>query len=407
MNLLDKNLKQHSMKKFLLVFFYCVSTILLSGCWDRVEVNDLAIVTAAAFDKKEDNQIEVTLQLFAPKSLSSGGGQGGGGGGGGNKITYTASDSGKNIADAVSKLQGKLPREIFWGQCKVFIFGEDLAKQGIRGQIDFLLRHPEPREASYIFVGEGKAKVYLDLVPNLERYSAEVIREISNQRVGMQITMKDLDVMLTGFSQAAAIPYLRVGKQKKSDGKTIKYIYIDGSAVFRKDQMIETISESETRGILWLRDEVKGYTISVKIEDEEGLVSLNPVSARVKLIPQIHQDQWKMIVNIDTEGTMVQNETILDFSDPILLKKVERAYQKVIEDRIQEVLKHVQQELKVDVLDFAEIFYRKYPKQLKAVENRWENQFSKVDVDINVQAHIRREGYINAPAAMPAKEVKE
>ena len=393
------------MKKFLLVFFYCVSTILLSGCWDRVEVNDLSIVTAAAFDQTEDNKIELTLQLFAPKSLSSGGGQGGGGGG--NKITYTASDTGENIADAVSKLQGKLPREIFWGQCKVFIFGETLAKQGIRGQLDFLLRHPEPREVANVFVSKGKAKVHLDLVPNLERYSAEVIRKISNQRIGMQTTIRDLDEMLTGVSQAAVIPYLKIGKQKKSDGKTIKYIYIDGSAVFRKDQMIGTITESETRGILWLRNEVQGYTISVKIEDEEGLVSLNPVSARVKLIPQIHQDQWKMIVNIDTEGAIVQNETKLNFLDPTLLKKVESAYQKVIKDRIQDVLNHVHQEMKVDILEFAEIFHRKYPKQLKAVENRWEEQFLKVDVDINVQAHIRREGYINAPAAMPAKEVKE
>ena len=266
----------------------------------------------------------------------------------------------------MSKLQGKLPREIFWGQCKVFIFGENLAKQGIQEQMDFLLRHPQPRERANVFVSEGKAKAHLDLVPNLERYSAEVIRELSNQRIGMQTTIKDLDEMLTGVAQAAVIPYLKIGKQKKSDGKTIKYIYIDGSAVFRKDQMIGTITESETRGILWLRNEMQGYTISVKIEDEEGLVSLNPVSARVKLIPQIHQDQWKMIVNIDTEGAIVQNETKLNFLDPTLLKKVESAYQKVIKNRIQDVLNHVQHKMKVDILEFAEIFHRKYPKQLKA-----------------------------------------
>ena len=94
------------MKKFLLVFFYCVSTILLSGCWDRVEVNDLSIVTAAAFDKTEDNQIELTLQLFAPKSLSSGGGQGGGGGAE-IKLPIPHPIQGRNIADAVSKASRK------------------------------------------------------------------------------------------------------------------------------------------------------------------------------------------------------------------------------------------------------------------------------------------------------------
>ena len=41
--------------------------------------------------------------------------------------------------------------------------------------------------------------------------------------------------------------------------------------------MVGTISEAETRGVLWLRDKIEGYTVSVEIEGEEGLVSLNPV----------------------------------------------------------------------------------------------------------------------------------
>ena len=40
-----------------------------------MEINDLAIVTAAAIDATDDNQIELSLQVFIPKSLSSGGGQ--------------------------------------------------------------------------------------------------------------------------------------------------------------------------------------------------------------------------------------------------------------------------------------------------------------------------------------------
>ena len=73
---------------------------------------------------------------------------------------------------------------------------------------------------------------------------------------------------------------------------------------------------------------LKDIPLVSKLKDVEGLVSLNPVSARVDLIPQIHDEKWKMTVNVDTEGAIVQNETNLDFSDPKLLKKVESAYQK-------------------------------------------------------------------------------
>ena len=151
---------QDDFTKFLFLVF-SFSLPLVSGCWDRVEINDLAIVTAAAIEKKENDQIELSIQVFVPKSLSSGGGQGGAGGG--SKITYTASETGKNIADALSKIQGKFPREIFWGQCKVFIFGEKVAKEGIQEQMDFLLRHPEPRGRAYVYISEGKAKPILEI----------------------------------------------------------------------------------------------------------------------------------------------------------------------------------------------------------------------------------------------------
>jgi len=398
-----KGMNLYLMKRILLLFFTCLSILVLSGCWDRVEVNDLAIVTGAGIDKSDNNQIELSLQIFIPKTLGSGGGQTGGSGGG--KMTVTASHTGKNIADALSRLQGILPREVFWGQCKVFIIEEALAKQGIQDQMDFLLRHPEPRGRAYIYISEGKSKAILENVPNLERYSAEVLREITNYRIGMQTTIQDVDDMLTGVTQAVAIPHVKVSALP-SEGKPIKYVHIEGTAVFDKDQMVGTISEAETRGVLWLRNEIKGYTVNVEIEEEEGLVSLNPVAARVRLTPQIKGEKLKMIVDVDTEGTIVQNETNINFHDPKLLKKVEHAYENSIKTRIEDALEELQHELHVDIVGFSKEFYRKYPKEWKKIENHWSERFSEMDVTINVKAHIRRDGYINEPGALSKEEVR-
>ncbi len=65
------------MKNALLLLVICGTTPFLSGCWDRIEITDLAIVTAAAIDKKGNNQIELSVQVFIPSSISSRGGQGG------------------------------------------------------------------------------------------------------------------------------------------------------------------------------------------------------------------------------------------------------------------------------------------------------------------------------------------
>ena len=171
--------------------------------------------------------------------------------------------------------------------------------------------------------------------------------------------------------------------------------------------MIGKMSEKATRGILWLRDEMEAYTVSVKPKGVSGEISLNPVSAHVKLVPQIQNEKWKMLVKIDTEGAVVENGTNLLISSPESIKTVEKAFQKAIKKRIELALQEAQHKMKADILGFGEEFHRKYPKQWKQNENRWDQVYPEVEVKIDVEAHVRRQGYITQPGGMPEKEVKE
>ena len=68
---------------------------ILSGCWSRIEVNDLAFVTAAGIDKMEDGKIRLALQVAIPRMLSAAG-QGGFGGekGIGTETVWVVSEKG-------------------------------------------------------------------------------------------------------------------------------------------------------------------------------------------------------------------------------------------------------------------------------------------------------------------------
>lgn len=403
---MEKGKRRHFMKSVLLLLGICGTTPFLSGCWDRVEITDLAVVTAAAIDKKDDNQIELSVQVFIPSSISSGGGQGGSSQGGGGVTTLVRSEKGSNISDALSRLQSKLPRKVFWGHCKVFVFGEKLAKEGVQEQLDFLLRHPQPREKANVYVSKGKAKPILESLPPLENYSGEVLRELSDLHIGMLVTLQDLDEMLTGKPQAAVIPFIKILPPGKGQTKLQGIPYIVGSAVFKKDKMTGTITEKETRGLLWLRDEIESYTVTLQPKGVKGEISLNPVTAKVKIIPQIINDKWKLLVKVNTEGAVIQNGTNLDLSSPKSLKMAERAYQKDIEKRIELAFLNTQHK-KSDILGLGKDFYRKYPKQFNKVENHWEEIFAEMEVEIDVMAYIRRQGYINKPAGLSENEVKD
>lgn len=332
---------------------------------------------------------------------------GGGGAGGTGKRTTVRSAKGINTADALSKLQLRVPRKLFWGQCKIFIFSDTLAKSGIREQYDFLVRQPQMRERGYMFVSKGTAADALELFPPIERSSSDVLRKLSDLQIGIQVTMEQLSQMLKSDSQSAVLPLVTILPPSKLGQPFQTIPYVVGTAIFKKDKMIGEISAKVTRGVMWIKNEIKEYTVTYKANEANGLVSLKPVRATVKLIPKIEGDKWKMTVNVKTHGDIVQNGTLLDPMNPDLLAILEKEFKDNVKERIQLAIHEVQHKWKVDIFDFAREFHRKYPKRWEKEKHHWDKRFPKVAVNIQIDARILRSGLVNAPTRGSMEEAKE
>src|SRR5690606_25208943 len=226
-----------------------------------------------------DGQTMISVQLFIPRAITSGEkgedpSQG---------STFVREATGKNLANAVSRLQDKVPRRLFWGHCKVYIFGEEQAKIGIRNVIDYLTRHPSPRGNSLLFVSKGEAKEMLTLIPPLERYATEALQKLTHAEKGMETTLINVDMGLMGDSEAISMPYMHRLESREPARKPHETIpYNEGTAIFKKDKLVGILNIKETRGLLWLKDSVKGSTISVRLEDEEGEISMTPTLGNAK-----------------------------------------------------------------------------------------------------------------------------
>ncbi|MBP2240341.1 spore germination protein KC [Cytobacillus eiseniae] len=392
------------MKKSLLFLMCFCFMPTLTGCMDRVEMKDLAIIMAAGIDRLEDGQIRISVQIFIPRAITSGET--------GEDLSqgpiFVREGIGDNLANAVSMLQTNVPRRLFWGQCKIYIFGNELAKGGIRKEIDYLTRHPGPRGKSFLYVSEGKARGILTLVPPLERFSGTALRKLTEDEYGTKTTLKDVDMGLMGESESVSIPYIKKLESKESARKSHETIpVIDGTAIFKKDRMVGTLNIKETRGLLWLKDKVKRSTISIKADDADGEITLTPTLGKVKFIPEITEGHWIMNLNINIEGDIVQNETHLNLMNEVVLMKVKKKYEVALKERVTGTVEKLQQEYAADVVNFARRFHQKYPKEWRKVEDRWDEKFQEVKFKINVNATIRRPGYIGPPAALPKDEVIE
>ncbi|OIJ15281.1 hypothetical protein BKP35_05385 [Anaerobacillus arseniciselenatis] len=394
--------------KTLLVILLSILLSLVIGCWDRREINDIAIVLSTGIDYINEDEIELSVEIVMPEEMA---GHIGEGGRGGDRSTFVESATGVTMADARSKLQQKLSRFLFWGHAENTVIGEKLAEKGIREHLDFFSRMPETRLRNWVFVSEGKAKDLISSLPHLENSAAATFIELSEFQIGMNVTMKDLMQMLKSDTGGAALPIFESLPPKKEKGKLEGRFqpYLSGTAVFKDDKMIGKLNDEVSRGLLWIRDEIHYATVTVDVEEEgaTGKVSLELIRSHTELIPKIKNNKWSMILKIYAEDDVIQNASHLDLRNPDFIKMIETKMEEAIEERIKLVVEQVQKQMKVDIFNFNESFQRHYTKEWQTAKKNWDEIFPEIEIEYIIEAAVLRPGTSTTPSAVPERELKD
>ncbi|SEN73371.1 spore germination protein KC [Paenibacillus sophorae] len=391
-----------------------IAMLPMTGCWSRVELNDLSIVTATAIDKMDDGNYLLTLQIAVPLMLGPAEGSGkGGGSGGGNKPTVIVSEKGETIMDACRKLQEKLPRRLFFSHSRIIVIGENLAREGVAPVLDFFTRYRESRLRSYILFSKGKAGDILNLNAKWEKVSAEEIREEEKRHIGLQIYLKDfIHMLLTdGIEPVAAQVTLKPAEEGSEEGSSgqDKNAAISGTAVLHKDKLVGWLDDTETRGVLWLRNELKTSYVTVDIPKEKGggRFTVLVFGATTKIKPAIRNDKIKINVEIHTENILFENNSQLDISKPQVIQYIEKELEQEIRKRIELTLFKAQKTFNSDIFGLGTAVYRAYPKAWnRQYKDRWDDEFSRVEVDIHPHTKVVRTGLTNKSMIMVEEENK-
>jgi len=371
------------------IVFILMSCLLLTGCWDRDELNEIALVRGIGIDILDNGQIEVSVEISVPKDPSGNETEGTALGSGGITLPIVRTGRGVTIPDALEKLQKVIPRKIFWGHAEVIIINENLAKTGLRDKMDYFMRDPRFRLHAYVFVTKGKAKDMLGLETSL--YSpSEVLTGFSEGKVMLHVTLINLLDMLN--SGDAAIPMIKkVPPQKKSKPEqTIPFIV--QSAIFKNDKMVGTISDKLTRGVKWIQNDIEESQVTVYSKKGNGYISMTLLRAEMKFVPVIKDEKWKMIIKARTDDDINLNESQLNLKDPKNIEIIEKELEKKLTARLQNTLDKVQKEYKADVFGFGEAFHRKYPKQWKESKDHWDEMYPNLEVELDIHANVLRTG---------------
>ncbi|MCG5252252.1 Ger(x)C family spore germination protein [Brevibacillus agri] len=386
---------------------------LVTGCWDQVQIEERGFVVGVAIDAPRSNEAEkraakespgkprvkqrflVTHQLVIPGGLIAGNQGGGGGQNTTNEAFLNLSSEGDSLFEVSRELATRTSRAPFYQHLKVLVISEEVARSenGFANAMDFLLRDPDSRRSSKVFISNGPAKSIIEVKPKTEKLPALYINSIGenidrNARMLPEVRVGDVhEELLNPFS--FVIPRVRAEKNE---------IKMAGSAVFsNRNQMVGFLGEEETEGLNFLTGNINGGLLKAKVKND--LVVLNIQGTKHSIVQDLRDKQhFIFTIQIECEGILAEAYALMDFLSKEETKKLEQAFAKEIERMCRDTIQKVHKEMKADVIKLGSNIRQKDYSLWKQIQHDWEKGqrlYEKSEIHVEAKVYLRNVGSIN------------
>ena len=368
--------------------------LLLTGCWNYNELNNLAISTGIAIDKIED-KYEVTYLISNAKKNETSAKDGEAG-----TTTYTG--IGDTIQDAINDLKIKMPFEPYSGHLVVTVISDTLAKEGIENILDYLARDTESRNFFYILLSKNaKAKEILEIISPLQTFPSQTIAsdiETSSDNTSLiyKITYNDFIYTLLeqGINPVLNSITIEGDKEKGTNSKELSdtipkaTIKIDTLGIFKEDKLIGWATLDESKGINILGNNVENLYIKTKCEDKYIMNYIENLKVNTK----INLEENKVLVKIRGTGTIKEINCKINLENKETIKKLENDIKDELNRIITQSTFLVQKKYKTDVLGYGKIIHKTNPKKWKQIKNNWYEIFKNLDIETDINIKLEEQG---------------
>ncbi|OCT14766.1 hypothetical protein A8709_11380 [Paenibacillus pectinilyticus] len=137
-----------------------ICSVILGGCgFKDIDKRFFVVAMGVDWTGKEDKPYLVTLRLAIPASKV----------GEGLAESQVEQLESKSIAEAVRNLKAHVDKELDFGHCRVFLFGDSLMKHSLDEPLNWLSRRRDIQLISYVAIAEPNANKLLKSNPTTER----------------------------------------------------------------------------------------------------------------------------------------------------------------------------------------------------------------------------------------------
>ncbi|PFA62873.1 spore gernimation protein KC [Bacillus sp. AFS015802] len=383
-------------------------TLLLSGCWSKKELTDLAIVAALGVDKTEDGKYLMTLQIINPGNVA--GGMRGGGGGTQSPPVTIYSSTGDNLVEASRRASSKISRRLYYAHANLVVVGEDLAREeGVETIIDAIDRDHEFRiTTTMVIANQSTAEDLLRALTPVDKIPANKVLktlEFSQKKWGKSIKTSIQDVMKglqTSDGSTVVSGFRLIGDPKHAsqleniqESEPESTLESSGIAILKKGKLVDWSYDQKARGTVWIMDEISGTVISIDWKGKKDAIAYQTDRQKTKVSGKMKDGKPHISIRTRVEGTIGEMEVPVDITDGEIMTRMEKRVEKEVKEEIKQAIEQAQTN-HADVFDFDETIRRSSPGDWKKLQAMWNDvYFPELKVDITVEAYIRRAGLRN------------
>lgn len=387
-------------KKILPLILVC---IILSGCWDKVEIDRKSLVSIVGVDAGEQIGKEKELKnlksdepfsaielkklhiTFGTPDISKLGPDKGGTA----EDIYIDSD-GYSMENSISKASIKSSRNIKFSHVKLLILGSELLyhEDTLKEVVDYLQRQPALNRMMMVIIAKGKVEDYIKYKPqmekNIENYITGLMENSAINNTMLPVTLNEFITLLTQNGNAI-LPCMSIDKDKNE-------IKISGVGIIKDYNLKGYLTDIETSDLEILRGKLTGgnkvifkdgHPIDVVIDDVERKMKMKNINGKLTFN-----------IDINLEGEIKGYYTGKTLNSKDALSYIEKSFDKSLKEECDQVVKITQKEFEVDPIGMRDYVEKYHPKIWNEKKDNWPETYKNSIVNVEVHTKIRRIGVV-------------
>lgn len=389
------------LKKIILIV---LCSLLLSGCWDKVEIDRRIFISIIGIDLGKDATNDKDIKKVKPnepfqerisnKKLSITYGFPdisvlGPGNTGASQDKYLSVDA-SSMEDGILEATGRSSRSIHLGQTKLLIINSGILEQPeiFKEILDYLERHPNLNKMMQIVVADGSIENYVKYKPmmekSIENYLSGLMESSKRNATILPVTLNDVIVRLDQ-SGNAIIPKISIDKEKKD-------IILSGIAIIKDYKLKGFLTPVEVADLEVMSGKIKGGKRVIYRDGHPVDINIEDINRKVKIGGDKNKIQFD--INIRMEGQLREYYKGKEVFSKTELNSLENNFSESISEECNIIAKMMQKEFVADTIGLKEYVEKYKPSLWNEIKNNWDEEYKNADINVNVLVKIRRVGVI-------------